>query len=151
MKILMVCLGNICRSPIAEGIMRHKIQQHGLDWEVSSCGTGDWHSGEAPHPGARRMMQSKHIDISKQRAKQFHYTFFEEYDRIYAMDISNYRDLMMQAESEAERQKVQLIMQLVHPDENVSVPDPYYDEAMYEVVFSMLDAACDKIIELYSQ
>lgn len=151
MKILMVCLGNICRSPIAEGIMRHKIAQHGLDWQVTSCGTGDWHSGESPHPGARKMMHAKNMDISKQRAKQFHYSFFDEYDLIYAMDGSNYRDLLMQTETDDEKQKVQLIMNLVYPERNIGIPDPYYNEEKYEEVFSMLNSACDKIIEIYSK
>lgn len=149
MKILMVCLGNICRSPIAEGIMRSKILEHNLDWEVSSCGTGSWHAGEAPHAGARRIMQQKNIDISHQRAKMFHYSFFNTYDLIYVMDASNYRDVLSLAVNDEERQKVEMIMNLVEPGKNIPIPDPYYDERKYETVFRMLDSACSKIIETY--
>lgn len=147
----MVCLGNICRSPIAEGIMRYKIQEHGLPWQVTSCGTGSWHTGEPPHAGARHIMQNKKMDISHQRAKQFHYSYFSEYDLIFAMDSSNYRDLVQLAETEEEKQKVQMIMNLVYPGKNIGIPDPYYDETKYAEVFSMLNSACDRIIALYSK
>ncbi|MFN3938940.1 MAG: low molecular weight protein-tyrosine-phosphatase [Chitinophagales bacterium] len=149
MKILMVCLGNICRSPIAEGIMRYKIQEQKLNWEVSSCGTSNWHAGEAPHAGACRIMQKKKMDISHQRAKTFHYSFFEHYDLIYTMDASNYRDVIALAENAEERQKVDMIMNTVEPGRNIPVPDPYYDERIYPVVFEMLEKACSKIIETY--
>ena len=151
MKILMVCLGNICRSPIAEGIMQHKIRKNNLNWEVASCGTGSWHVGELADNGARKIMQKKNMDISQHRAKQFHYTFFNDYDLILAMDASNYRDLMLQAKDESEKNKVRIIMNLVYPEQNIGIPDPYYDHEKYTDVFNMLDAACDKVIELYSE
>jgi protein-tyrosine phosphatase len=150
MKILMVCLGNICRSPMAEGIMRHKIASGGLDWEVSSCGTGSWHVGEPPHPDGQRAMKRKGLDISHQRAKQFHGHFLEAYDLIFAMDSSNYNDIMKHAQSEAERQKVAMIMNMSRPGKNESIPDPYYNDALYDQVFDMLNEACDAIIEQYT-
>ena len=87
----MVCLGNICRSPLAEGILRHKINLEGLDWEVQSAGTGSWHIGEAPDPRSQKIAKINGIDISKQKAQKFSQKHFSEFDRIYTMDSSNYR------------------------------------------------------------
>jgi len=149
MKILMVCLGNICRSPLAEGIMRHKINQHGLNWEVRSAGTGSWHIGEAPDPRSQRIAKKHGIDISQQRAQKFSPYHFAEFDRIYTMDSSNFTDVMAQTENETERNKVEMIMNMVEPGRNKNIPDPYYDDALYEVVFGMLDTACEAIIQKY--
>ena len=95
MKILMVCLGNICRSPLAEGILGHKIKEAGLNWEVQSAGTGSWHIGEAPDPRSQKIAKINGIDISKQKAQKFSVRHFAEFDRIYAMDSSNYRDIII--------------------------------------------------------
>ncbi len=149
MKVLMVCLGNICRSPLAEGILRHKARQRGLDWHVESAGTGAWHVGEAPDPRSQRIAHQNGIDISKQRAQQFSPYHIEMFDLIFAMDSSNYNDIMRHAKTEEERKKVELIMNLVEPGRNTAVPDPYYDDHLYATVFRMLDEACEKIIERY--
>ncbi|MEZ5174575.1 MAG: low molecular weight protein-tyrosine-phosphatase [Bacteroidia bacterium] len=149
MRILMVCLGNICRSPLAEGIMRHKIAQNGLDWEVESAGTGAWHIGEAPDPRSLRIARNHGIDISHQRAQKFSHYHFAEFDLIYAMDSSNYTDLMRQAQTEQERNKVAMIMNMVTPGKNKSIPDPYYNDMLYLEVYNMLDAACDAILHTY--
>lgn len=146
MRILMVCLGNICRSPLAEGILRHKADQQGLNWHIESAGTGAWHIGEAPDPRSQKVARQHGIDISKQKAQQFSPYHFEIFDKIYAMDSSNYQDIMRHAKTGEEKNKVSLIMNLVTPNMNIAVPDPYYNDDLYEVVFSMLDAACDKII-----
>ena len=151
MKILMVCLGNICRSPMAEGIMRHKIEQHRLDWEVASCGTGSWHVGSPPHEDGQRAMKRRGLDISRQRAQQFHGHFLESYDLIFAIDSSNYNDVLRQAQSNEERAKVTMIMNMAEPGTNQSVPDPYYNDDLYDQVFDMLDRACDAIIEQYAK
>lgn len=149
MKIIMVCLGNICRSPLAEGILRHKIKEAGLDWEVESAGTGSWHIGEAPDPRSQKIAQMHRIDISNQRAQKFSPYHFAEYDLIYTMDSSNYQDVISLAIKAEEKQKVDLIMNIAYPGMNQNIPDPYYDDALYEKVFQMLDIACEKIIQKY--
>jgi protein-tyrosine phosphatase len=151
MKILMVCLGNICRSPMAEGIMRHKIEQQGLDWEVASCGTGSWHVGSPPHIDGQRAMKRKGFDISAQRAQQFHGHFLESYDLLFAMDSSNYNDILKHTQHEEERAKVSMIMNIPDPGSNQSIPDPYYNDELYDQVFDMLDRACDAIIDQYAK
>ena len=142
----MVCLGNICRSPLAEGILRHKIKEAGLDWEVESAGTGSWHIGEAPDPRSQKIAKINGIDISKQKAQKFIPDHFTKFDRIYVMDSSNYRDVVNMAVNEDDKNKVELIMNLVEPGKNKAVPDPYYDDELYSVVFEMLDEACERII-----
>jgi len=146
MKILMVCLGNICRSPLAEGILRHKILAAGLNWEVQSAGTGSWHIGEAPDPRSQKIAKLNGIDISKQKAQKFAQKHFSEFDRIYTMDSSNYRDVINMVIQEEDKKKVELIMNLVEPGQNKAVPDPYYDDELYSTVYEMLDKACEEII-----
>ncbi|MFI5171344.1 MAG: low molecular weight protein-tyrosine-phosphatase [Chitinophagales bacterium] len=149
MKIMMVCLGNICRSPLAEGILRNKINKHGLDWVVQSAGTGSWHLNEAPDPRSQRIAKKYGIDISKQRAQKFSPYHLEQFDLIFTMDSSNYNDVIYQTKSEEEKKKIELIMNLVEPGKNIAIPDPYYDEDLYEEVYRMLDKACDAIINKY--
>ena len=146
MKILMVCLGNICRSPLAEGILRHKIEQAGLDWHVESAGTGSWHVGEAPDPRSQKIAALNGIDISRQKAQKFIPEHFSKFDVIYTMDSSNYRDVVNQATNESDKNKVELIMNVVIPGKNQAVPDPYYDDELYEVVYEMLDMACEGVV-----
>jgi protein-tyrosine phosphatase len=143
MKILMVCLGNICRSPLAEGIMQHKAGLAGLDWTVDSAGTGGWHAGELPDRRSIRTARTNGIDISGQRARQFRADDFDRFDRIFVMDTQNLRDVLRQARTEEHRAKVDLILNQVHPGQDRSVPDPYYDDDGFEEVFNMLDAACE--------
>jgi protein-tyrosine phosphatase len=150
MKILMVCLGNICRSPLAEGILKHKISKTGLNWHVDSAGTSGWHAGEMPDPRAVAIARKYGIDITYQRARVFTPYDLELFDLIYAMDTSNFRDILRYAKSDAEKQKVKLIMNEIYPNENRSVPDPYYDDDGFEEVFGMLEMACDKIIQRYA-
>lgn len=125
------------------------ILQHNLDWEVSSAGTGAWHLGEAPDPRSQKIAKQHGIDISHQRAQKFSSYHFAEFDLIYAMDSSNFRDIISIAVNEDERRKVELIMNVAHPGLNQNIPDPYYDDALYEKVFEMLELACRKIIEKY--
>lgn len=150
MKVLMVCLGNICRSPLAEGILRHKSQENGLHWHIESAGTGAWHIGEAPDPRSQGVAKQHGIDISKQRAQQFSPYHIETFDLIFAMDSSNYQDIIRHAKTDAEKNKVQLIMNMVEPGMNKAVPDPYYDDHLYATVYQMLDEACDNIISKYA-
>ena len=151
MKILMVCLGNICRSPLAEGIMAHKVKQHQLNWVVDSAGTGAWHVGKLPDSRSIEVARTHGIDITHQRAKQFEQSDFDEYDLIFVMDSSNYQNVNRLARNEADKKKVELIMNLAIPNRNVNVPDPYYGEFGFEKVFTMLDQATDAVLELYAQ
>lgn len=146
MRILMVCLGNICRSPLAEGILQHKANQLGLPWVVDSAGTGHWHAGERPDPRSIAVARKYGIDISGQRARQFQPHDFERFDRIFVMDTQNQRDVLRLARNDEHRAKVRLILDLTHPGEAQSVPDPYYDDNGFEAVFSMLDAACEMLV-----
>lgn len=146
MKILMVCLGNICRSPLAEGILTHKAREAGLNWTVDSAGTGHWHAGDRPDRRSISTAYEHGIDISGQRARQFQLADFDRFDRIFVMDTQNLRDVLRQAQSPAHREKVALIRDLTHPGQNQNVPDPYYDDDGFEDVFQMLDAACDAFI-----
>ncbi|GAB4258637.1 MAG: low molecular weight protein-tyrosine-phosphatase [Saprospiraceae bacterium] len=151
MKILMVCLGNICRSPLAEGILRKKIEERGLDWEVDSAGTGSWHIGEKPDPRSILTARKHGIDITYQRARQLQPADLDRFDLILAMDQSNYRDIMRFAISDDQKSKVHLIMNFHRPGNNEAVPDPYWDDDGFEKVYRMLDEACDKLIEHFSK
>lgn len=148
MKILMVCLGNICRSPLAEGIMQDKIRQRQLDgWEVDSAGTGGWHAGEQPDPRSIRTARQHGIDITSQRARQFSRRDFKRFDLILAMDQSNLRDLSQLANTEDERLQLRLILEAAYPGNTREVPDPYWDDNGFEAVFQMLDDACERILD----
>ncbi len=94
MRILMVCLGNICRSPLAEGILRHHTQQQDLTWNIDSAGTGAWHAGEKPDPRSIEVAQKNSIDISGQRARQFVLIDFDRFDQIFVMDAENYKNIV---------------------------------------------------------
>jgi protein-tyrosine phosphatase len=146
MKILMVCLGNICRSPLAEGIMKHKIAQKGLDWQVDSAGTGNYHIGELPDHRSVAVARKYGIDITDQRARQFQKKDFEIFDYILVMDASNYQNVLKLGSSEKEQQKVRLIMDYQAGAELKEVPDPYWDNEGFEKVFKMLDSACEGFI-----
>lgn len=140
----MVCLGNICRSPLAEGILKSKVDTSKI--EVSSAGTGGWHVGDSPDPRSIAIANKYGIDITNQRGKQFSTYDFEIYDYIFVMDNSNYNDVIKLATSEKEKQKVQLILEEIFPSEKVDVPDPYYGgEQGFENVYEMLDKACESI------
>ncbi len=140
----MVCLGNICRSPLAEGILKSKVDPNKVT--VDSAGTGGWHVGEQPDPRSIEVARKYGLDITYQRGRKFSTYDFETYDHIFVMDNSNYRDVTSLAKNEAEIAKVQLILDEIFPNENVDVPDPYYGGAFgFENVYKMLDEACEKI------
>ncbi len=147
-KILMVCLGNICRSPLAEGILRDKIDKVGINAVVDSCGTSAWHVGEQPDDRAQAIARKYGIDISDLRGRQFTQSDFDKFDLIYAMDSENLSGILRLARNENDKKKVDLILNATHPGKNMSVPDPYYGgKEGFENIFKLLDAACDKIIE----
>lgn len=141
MKILMVCLGNICRSPLAEGILRHLAMQRQLNWEIDSAGTGNWHVGDPPDPRSVKVAKKHGIDISGLRGRQFQAGDFGRFDSIYVMDLDNYRDVLRKAGSDADRSKVQLLLEHQQP-----VPDPWYDDALFEPVYHLIYDACERIV-----
>ena len=148
-KILMVCLGNICRSPLAEGIMRSKLSE---DFTVDSAGTGGWHAGELPDKRSIATAKNRGLDITNQRARQFKRSDFEIFDHIFVMDNSNYKDVLALAPNEEAKSKVKLILNEIFPNENVDVPDPYYGgQDGFENVFDMLDQACEEIARKLKQ
>lgn len=147
MKILMVCLGNICRSPLAQGILEAKVQNLGFDWEIDSCGTGSWHIGESPDKRSIKVASENGLDITEQRARQLSNEDFDRFDLILAMDSQNYRDILDKGGAGIS-DKVEIILNYLHPGENRSVPDPYLGGG-FEHVYDLLDKACEKIIETY--
>ncbi len=148
MKILMVCLGNICRSPLADGLMRKKVQEHKLDVYVDSAGTANYHVGGAPDERMTQTARRKGVDISKLQARQFVVSDFDAFDIIYVMDRSNYDNVVRLARNEADRNKVQLILELLPNKTEIEVPDPYYGgQAGFDSVFDLLNRATDVIIE----
>ncbi len=151
MKILMVCLGNICRSPLAEGILQHKANTLKLNWQVDSAGTAGYHVGEAPHRLSQKVAKQNGIDISQQQCRQFVKEDMLHYDLIFVMDTSNYNDVKKISKELWNEQKVDLLLNELYPGENKSVPDPWYgNEDGYHTVFEMIDKACEKIIEKYN-
>jgi protein-tyrosine phosphatase len=150
MAFLMVCLGNICRSPLAEGILQQKAAAAGLDWQVDSAGTNGYHVGEAPHPLSQKVARRNGLDISQQRARRFTATDLAKYDRIYALAGDVVDEIRRISGRGAELSKVQLLMNELHPGQDEDVPDPYYGtEPGYHEVYEMIDAAADKIVEKY--
>ena len=156
----MVCLGNICRSPIAEGVLRHKLKENGLNWTVESAGTESYHVGEPPHKFSQKICLAHGIDIGHQRARKFVAGDFDQYDKIYAMAGDVYSEIRRIGGIAAEMQKVDYFLNELFRSryagiavkENDSVPDPYFDtEAAYTVVFEMIDKTCDAIVARYTK
>jgi protein-tyrosine phosphatase len=141
MKILMVCLGNICRSPLAHGIMEAIVQEKDLDWEVDSAGTGDWHIGSAPDRRSIAIAKNHGLDISNQCCRQISVEDIAAFDRIYVMDRVNLRDVLSLVGEEGDRQKIKLLLN------TEIVPDPYYDDDQFDAVYQMIEAGCRRIIE----
>lgn len=148
MKILMVCLGNICRSPLAEGILKSKIKNLGLKVTVDSAGTSNYHAGDSADPRTIDVARKHGISLASHTGRQFTLADFDEYDKIYTMDASNHQDVMRLARNEEDRQKVEMILNISHPGKNMSVPDPYFGGSNgFEHVYRMLDEACGTIAE----
>lgn len=144
----MVCLGNICRSPLAEGILMHKIKAAGLDWQVDSAGTSGYHVNEAPHYLSQRVAKRKGIDISKQLCRRLVPEDFDRFDKIYAMANDVMDEIKRIAGKKFNPEKAELLLNVVHAGKNLDVPDPWYGpEAGYVEVYALIDEACDVLIE----
>lgn len=151
MKILMVCLGNICRSPLAEGILQDKAFRAGLNWSVESAGTNGYHDGEAPHRLSQKVARHYGIDISHQRSRRFRPEDFDRFDRIYAMAGDVVDDIRRIARHRFDPAKVDLLMNVAYPGRDLDIPDPWYhEEPAYHEVYKMLDQVCDRLIETYT-
>jgi protein-tyrosine phosphatase len=147
----MVCLGNICRSPLAEGILQQKAFEAGLAWSVESAGTNSYHTGEPPHPLSQKVARLNGIDISTQRARRFAAADFDSYDKIYALAGDVLDDMKRIAKNKFDAGKVDLLMNEQFPGKNLDVPDPYYGtEPGYHEVYKMISEVCDRIVEKYS-
>lgn len=143
-KVLMVCLGNICRSPLAQGILQSKINSK--DIYVDSAGTAAYHVGNLPDDRSIAVAKKYGIDITNQRARKFVVEDFDKFDFIYAMDESNCQNILSLARNNEDKTKVHLILNESSPVQNSSVPDPYYGgNDGFESVFQMLNEACTSI------
>lgn len=144
-RILMVCLGNICRSPLAEGILRSKLPQH--SFFIDSAGTGNYHVGSQPDLRSIAVAKKHGIDITTQKARQFSYLDFDAFDHIYVMDNSNFQNVVNLSSDQTEIDKVELILDVLNDVNLINVPDPYYDDDGFYEVYKMLDNACNKIAD----
>jgi len=150
-SILMVCLGNICRSPLAEGIMRHLITSRGLEdqFMVDSCGTGSWHVGESPHRDSQRVAQEHGIDLSRQRSRQLSDSDIGTFDWLVAMDRSNQRGIERLDPNGSKREHTVLLLDYAGSDSPTDVPDPYYEggfERVYDLVYEGCEGLLDHIV-----
>ena len=144
-------MGNICRSPLAEGVLQEKAWKAGLQWSVESAGTNGYHLGEAPHPLSQKVARLNKIDISKQRSRRFVAEDFDRFDKIYAMSDDVIDDMKRIAKNKFDEKKVDLLLNELFPGKNVDVPDPWYGpEPGYHDVFKMINDACDIIINKYA-
>ncbi len=150
-KILFVCLGNICRSPLAEGIMLKLISDKNLSIEIDSAGTSNFHVGETPDYRTVLNAKKHDVDLTPLKARQFSEKDFEDFDSIYVMDKSNMTNVLALAKNEEQEQKVEFFLNTLFPNQNMEVPDPYFGgEEGFEHVFNLVYSACEKMIEKYS-
>ena len=147
MKILMVCLGNICRSPLAEGILKDKAAKAGLNWIIDSAGTNGYHIGEPPHILSQKVALQHGIDISKQLSRLFIKEDFDHFDKIYAMSEDVLTDIKYIAGEKFDSDKAILLLDEIYPNQQKEVPDPWsLPEAVYHKAFDLIDKACEAII-----
>jgi protein-tyrosine phosphatase len=152
MKILMVCLGNICRSPIAEGILRDKVAKVGLNWQVDSAGTLDFHKGENPHHLSTKVCLQNGIDISTQKSRPFTKKDFLEFDLIFAMANDVLYDMKQIGKENFTEEKAILFLEPLHPGKSLNVPDPWGGtEKDFVEAYALIDKACDAIINQYAK
>lgn len=150
MKILIVCLGNICRSPLAEGVLQQKARAAGLDWIIDSAGTNGYHTGESPHPLSQKVARLNGVDISRQRARRFTAADFNHYDIIYVMAQDVLDDVKRIAQNAFDPVKTLFFLNELHPGEDSDVPDPWYGtEEGYHEVYALIEKTCERIVEKY--
>ena len=148
MKVLMVCLGNICRSPMAEGIFREEAIQKGIELHVDSCGTANYHVGDEPDSRSTKKSKQHGIDISHLRGRQFSKNDFKSFDIILTMDSENYDNIKALAGNKEEISKVKMVLNYSFPESNASVPDPYYGgDQGFEDVYQMLEKASNNFFK----
>jgi len=147
-KILFVCTGNICRSPLAEGILRKKLLSRNILAAVDSCGFESFHVGDQPDSRAIAVAKKNGIDISDHRARLFLDRDFEEFDLIFVMDSTHFKNVMKRARSVEEKSKVDYFLNILHPGQDLHVSDPwYYDMDAFEKVYVQLDEACEAFVQ----
>lgn len=148
-KILMVCLGNICRSPLAQGVLQHKLDSFNLkNIYVDSAGTGSWHAGNPPDIRSIEIAEKYGIDISQQRARQFSSNDFNTFNKIIVMDTKNYKNLLNLSSSQIDSDKIKLLLSYTYKNERASVPDPYYGgDDGFENIYKLINSACNEIIK----
>lgn len=147
-RILMVCLGNICRSPLAEGILRLKTEENNLSITIDSAGTSDYHIDQQPDKRTQLNALEHGVDLSSLRGRQFHVGDFDKFDLILAMDNENYTNIISLARNSEDEAKVEMILNRSFPESNMAVPDPYFGgEKGFENVYQLLDKACDEIVK----
>lgn len=147
----MVCLGNICRSPLAEGILQEKCRRMGLEWEIDSAGTNGYHDGERPHPLSQSVAQLNGIDISYQRSRKFQSEDMEQFDLIVPMANDVLRDIRYITGKKFDPAKVTLLLDFLFPKSGMDVPDPWSRSiGAYHEVYGLIDQACDKLIEYHT-
>lgn len=150
MRILMVCLGNICRSPIAEGVLKAMAAEQQLPWYIASAGTEAYHIGEAPHPYSQKICQKKGVDISGQKARRFVAADFENFDKIYIMAGDVMKEVKHIAGSAFNSEKATMFLNELYPGSNRDVPDPWYgNEEGYTAVYDLIENTCAAIIRKY--
>lgn len=146
-RILMVCLGNICRSPMADGLLRRKVKENKLDVFVDSAGTANYHSGSKPDERMCLTAKNNQTPIDDLKARQFTTSDFDNFDVIYAMDSENYKNILKLSNTEENKKKVKLILNELYPAENQGVPDPYYGTlADFQTVYDLLDKATNVVL-----
>ena len=151
MKVLFVCLGNICRSPLAEGIFKAIVQDAGLNWEIDSAGTAGYHVGESPHPLSQKTALQYGVDIRSQKCRQFKLSDMTYFDKIYCLDTDNLKEVKRMSGAHWDASKTSLILDALYPGQNKSVPDPWYgEEPGYHEVYHLISRACNKIFEALS-
>lgn len=152
MKVLFVCIGNICRSPIAEGVLQHMSDQRNLGWEVDSAAVMDYHIGKPPHSSSQRVCAKHGVDITQQKAMLFKREHVQEYDKIYAMATDVMDEIKHIVGSDFDENKIHLFLDYKHPGEAQSVIDPYYgDESGYLPVYQQIHEICELIVDKYSK
>ena len=151
MKVLMVCLGNICRSPIAEGVLAAKCREMGLQWEVDSAGTNGLHNGEPPHPSSQSVCKLNGIDISYQKSRPFKREDMDNFDLIIPMATDVMRDMRYIAGKKYNPDKVKLLLNYTFPGSDMDVPDPWSKSiGAYHEVYELIHDACDKLIAFHT-